>query len=89
MQRQQRETLTDRLIIWGFVLTLVGIMGVGFYEACKIVAVIPAAFESSSAVWRSPLRSSDDDNRPNQTGRGRMTPRERAQERQRAEQRER
>ena len=89
MQQRQRQSLADTLIIWGFVLTLVGIMGVGFYEACKIMAVIPAAFESSPGVWRSPMRYSDDDNRPDQTGRRKLTTRERAQERQRAEQRER
>jgi hypothetical protein len=86
MQRRQRESLADILIIWGFVLTLVGLMGAGFYEACKIVAVIPAAFESSPSLRQIPMWGGDEDNRPNQTGRGRMTPRERAQERQRAEQ---
>jgi hypothetical protein len=64
-------------------------MGAGIYEACKIVAVIPAAFSSSPANWRNPLRSPDDEDGANQNRRSRMTPRERAQERQRAEQQER
>jgi len=74
------------LLLWGFVLSLVALMGAGCFEAWKIVSVIPAAFESSPEAWRIPMLYSGEDSRPNQTGRGRMTPRERALERQRAEQ---
>ena len=81
--------MADILMVWGFVLTFTVLMGAGIYEACKIVAVIPAAFESSPANWRNPLRSPDDEYGANQNGRRKLTPRERAQERQRAAQQER
>jgi hypothetical protein len=84
MQPRQRESLLDTLLIWGFVLSFVGLMGAGFFEACKIFSALPAAFESSPAALRNPMRASDDDARPNLYGRGRMTPGERARERERA-----
>jgi hypothetical protein len=73
------------LLVWGFLLSFLGLCGAGFYEAFKIVAVIPAAFESSPAVWRNPMRGSEDDYRPNQPGRRGMTAQERAQYEERAE----
>jgi hypothetical protein len=89
MQRQQRESLVETLMVWGFVLSLAGLLGLGCFEACKILSVIPAAFESSPPSFRNPMWASDDDARPSQFGRGRMTPRERAQDRDRAAQQER
>jgi hypothetical protein len=67
------------LLVWGFLLAFLGLFGAGCYEAFKIVAVIPAAFESSPAVWRNPMMASEDDSPPNPPGRKGMTARERAQ----------
>ena len=89
MQRQRRQSLTDILLVWGFVLSFVGLLAAGCFEAFKIVAVIPAAFESSPVVWRNPMGASEDDYRPIQSGRGRMTSKERAQYEERARQQER
>jgi hypothetical protein len=89
MQRQRRPSLTDILLVWGFVLSFAGLLGAGCFEAYKIVAVIPAAFESSPAVWRNPMGASEDDHQANQSGGRRMTSRERGQYEERAEQQER
>ena len=91
MQRQRRQSLslTDMLLVWGFVLSFLGLFGAGCFEAIKIVAVIPAAFESSPAVWRNPMRGSEEDYQPNQPGRRGMTARQRAQYEERAERQER
>jgi hypothetical protein len=79
MQRRRRQSLADLLLVWGFVASFAGLMGAGCYEAYKIVAVLPAAFESSPAVWRNPIRASEDDYQLNQLGRRRMTRQQRAQ----------
>ena len=89
MQRRQRFSLADTLLVGGFVLSLVALMGAGCFEAWKIVSLLPAAFESAPSYRSLPMGASDDDSRPNQFGSRRMTPRQRAQERQRAEQQER
>jgi hypothetical protein len=89
MQRQQRQSLADILMVWGFVLSFVGLIGAACFEAYKIVAVIPAAFESSPVVWRNPMGASQDDYQANQSGQRRMTSKERAQYEERAGQQER
>ena len=61
------------LLVWGFVLSFAGLMGAGIFEAIKIVALVPAAFESAPAVWRNPMWASEDNYEGYQTGRGRMT----------------
>jgi hypothetical protein len=60
-------------------LSLVGLFGLGCFEACKIFAVIPAAFDSSPMVWSNPMSAQYGDDQPNQSGRDRMTSRQRAQ----------
>jgi len=77
------------LLVWGFVLSFFGLFGAACFEAYKIVAVIPAAFESSHAYWRSPMTASDDDSPPNSSGRASMTARQRAQDEARAAQQDR
>jgi len=86
MQRRRRQSLADLLLVWGFVGAFAGLMGAGCFEAYKIVAVLPAAFESTSTVWRNPMRASDEEYEMNQDRRTRMTPQERAQYREWAEQ---
>jgi len=71
------------------VLSLAGLFGAACFEAFKIVAVIPAAFESAPALWRNPMTASDDDYPPNLSGRPRMTARQRAQDDARAAEQER
>jgi hypothetical protein len=70
-------------------LSFLGLCGAGCFEAFKILAVIPSAFESSSAVWRNPMTGSEDDYPPNLPGRRGMTARQRAQYEERAERQER
>jgi hypothetical protein len=77
MQREKRESLADALIVWGFVLSLGGFLVAGCFEACKIVALIPAAFESTPASFHNPVYGSDDDYRPNRSGRSGSTARRR------------
>jgi hypothetical protein len=77
------------LLVWGFLLSFLGLCGAGCYEAFKIVAVIPSAFESSSAVWRNPMAESEDSFPPNSAGWKGMTARQRAQYEERAERQER
>jgi len=89
MQQRRRQSLADTLLVWGFVLSFAGLLGAGCFEAFKIVAIIPAAFESSPAVFRNPMRASEDDYQGNQFSRRRMTARQRAQFEERAEQQER
>jgi hypothetical protein len=89
MQQRRRQSLTDMLLVWGFVLSFLGLCGAGCFEAFKIVAVIPAAFESSPVVWRNPMRGSENDYQPNQPGWRGMTARQRAQYGERAGQQER
>jgi hypothetical protein len=79
MQRRRRLSLEDLLIVWGFLATLAAFLAAGCYEACKIVRVIPSAFEVSPGVLRNPMRASDDDYQPNQPGAPRMTAQQRAQ----------
>jgi hypothetical protein len=73
------------LLVWGFLLSFFGLCGAGCYEALKIVAVIPAAFESSPAVWRNPMTASEDDYPPNHPGWRGMTAQQRKQYEERAE----
>ena len=68
MQQRRRLSLTDMLVVWGFLLSFLGLCVAGCYEAFKIVAVIPSAFESSSAVWRNPMGASQDEYTPNRPG---------------------
>jgi hypothetical protein len=75
--------------VWGFVLSFVGLLGAGCFEAFKLVALVPGAFESSPAAWRNPMGTSEDDYQANQSGGRRMTARERAQYEQRAERQDR
>jgi len=89
MQRRRRQSLTDMLLVWGFVLSFLGLCGAGCFEAYKIVAVIPAAFESTPAVLRNPMRGSEDYYQPNQPGRRGMTAQQRAQYEERAGRQER
>jgi hypothetical protein len=79
MQQRRRPSLEDTLLVWGFLLSFAGLFGAACYEAFKIVAVIPAAFQSSPAVMRYPMTASDDDFPPNQSGRTRLTAEQRAQ----------
>ena len=79
MQQRRRQSLADMLLVWGFVLSFAGLLGAGFFEACKIVSVLPAAFESSPVLLRSPMRAWEEDYRPNPPGQRRMTPQQRAQ----------
>jgi hypothetical protein len=78
MQRRQKQSLADLLVVWGFVFSLLSLMGAGCFEAYKIVAAIPAAFESSSGMWDNPMNASDQDYQQSRSGRRRMTPRQRA-----------
>jgi hypothetical protein len=81
MQKRGQQSLADTLLVWGFVASFVGLLGAGCFEAYKIVAAIPAVFESAPAIWRNPMRASDYDEQPNQAGRS-MTSRERERARQ-------
>jgi hypothetical protein len=74
------------LLVWGFVLSFAGLIGAGCFEAYKIVSVLPAAFESSPALLRSPMRAWEEEYRPNPPGRRRMTPQQRAQDDEQAQQ---
>ena len=74
------------LVVWGFLLSFLGLCVAGCYEAFKIVAVIPSAFESSSAVWRNPMGDEYPPNRPGARG---MTAQQRRQYGERAEQQDR
>ena len=79
MQRRQRLSLAEALLVWGFVLSFVGLLGAGCFEAYKIVAVIPAAFESSPAILRNPMNASADYYQPDRSARRRLTPQQRAE----------
>jgi len=89
MQQRRRLSLTDMLLVWGFLLSFFGLCGAGLFEAFKIVAVIPSAFESAPAVWRNPMMGSEDDYPPNHSGWRGMTAQQRRQYEERAEQQER
>jgi hypothetical protein len=86
MQRPRRQSLADIVLVWGFVLSFIGLFGAACFEAYKVVAVIPAAFDSSPAVWRNPMSASEDASQQSYPGGRRMTPRQRAQYDQRSEQ---
>jgi len=89
MQQRRRLSLTDMLLVWGFLLSFFGLLGAGLFEAFKIVAVIPAAFESAPAVWRNPMGESQDDFPPNLRGGKGMTAQQRRQYEERAGRQER
>jgi hypothetical protein len=89
MQQRRQLSLTDMLLVWGFLLSFFGLLGAGLFEAYKIVAVIPAAFDSAPAVLRNPMGGSEEDYQPNPSGRSRMTAQQRRQYEERAERQER
>jgi hypothetical protein len=89
MQKRRKQSWADILLVWGFVLSFAAVLVAGGFEAYKILAVIPAAFGSSSGVWRNPMAASQDDYQPVQPGRRKMTSRNRAQFEDRGEQQER
>jgi len=65
-------------VVWGFLLSFAGIFGLGCFEAFKIFAVIPAAFDSSPFVFVNPMNAADPDYQPYQSGQSRMTSQQRA-----------
>lgn len=73
----------DTLLVSGFVLALAGMLGAGCFEAGKILALIPAAFESTRGVWRSPMFPSGNDEPPDQAGRRGRTAQQRARDEER------
>jgi hypothetical protein len=79
MRQRRRQTLGDTLVVWGILLSLGGLFGLGCFEASKIFAVIPAAFDSSPMQWTSPMRATYGDDQQNQPERSRMTSQQRAQ----------
>ena len=79
----------DIFLVWGFVLSFLGLCGAACFEAIKIVKVIPAAFESSPAVLRNPMMRSEDDLPPNRSGWKGMTAPQRKQYEERARRQER
>jgi hypothetical protein len=79
MRQQRRQTLGDTLVVWGILLSLAVLFGLGCFEASKIFAVIPAAFESTPMQWSSPMRATYGDDQQYQPDRSRMTSQQRAQ----------
>jgi len=59
-----RLSFTDAIMVWGFLLALGGMLGCGCYEAFKILALVPATFQSSPAIWRNPMTASDNEPAP-------------------------
>ena len=86
--RQRRHSVTDSVVVWGFVLSFAGLLVAGCFEAYKIIRVIPGAFASSSSVMQNPLRATDDDHQAAMSRKGKMTAKERAQYEERAAQQE-
>jgi len=90
MQPRRRQSLADTLLVWGFLLSFLGLFGAGCFEAFKIVAVLPGAFESVPNIRNNPMMASDDDYAlPNQSGPIKLTAQQRAQLAQRAAQQQR
>jgi len=67
------------LLVWAFLLSFAGLCGAGLFEALKIVAVIPGAFESAPSVLRNPMGGPDADAPPNHSGWRGMTAQQRKQ----------
>jgi hypothetical protein len=88
MQQRRRISWADELLVWEFLLSFAALFGAGCFEAFKLFGRIPAAFESSPAVWSSPMMASDDDSAPSQSGRTTTTARQREQSQARAAQQE-
>jgi hypothetical protein len=80
MQRRRRQSWSDLLLVWGFVASFLGLFGLACFEAAKIFAAVPAAFNSSPIGLRNPMEVSDGDYQPSGAmgSRQRMTPKERA-----------
>ena len=77
--RRRRQSLADLLLVWGFLLSLAALLVAACFEAYKIVAVVPAAFEASPTVaFRNPMSASDQETQPLQSG-THMTPQQRAE----------
>ncbi|HWD21257.1 MAG TPA: hypothetical protein VHB20_18465 [Verrucomicrobiae bacterium] len=72
---RRRQSLSDILLVWGFVLSFFALFGVACVEAFKIVAHVPSAFQSGLSL-RNPMNASDADNQGPQAH---MTPQQRAQ----------
>jgi len=77
MDARRRNALKDDLVVWGFMLSVVGLMGIACVMMFKYVALVPGAFDTSASVWRNPMDRSGDDYPPSASLRRRMTPRER------------
>jgi hypothetical protein len=77
-RRKRRQSWSDRLLVWGFVASFVGLFGAACFEALKIVEVIPAAFRAAPVGLQNPMNVSQGDYVPSGSGGTRMTPRERA-----------
>lgn len=76
----RRQSLGDVILAWGFLLSFAGLFGAACFEAWKIVAVVPHAFEASPTVaFRNPMDHPDEDSQPVQSMGGHMTPQQRAQ----------
>ncbi|HUD46535.1 MAG TPA: hypothetical protein VMR33_06880 [Candidatus Baltobacteraceae bacterium] len=82
MKQRPRQSLGDTLLVCGLLLSFVGLFGMACFEAFKVFAVVPAAFDSSPFVWSNPMSASDGDYQANQPGGATMTAHQRAQSRQ-------
>jgi|GEM_PF-6224871 len=78
--QRRRQSLSDLVLVWGFLLSFAALFAVACVEAWKIVSVVPAAFEASPSVGlRNPM-DAHDDTRPVQGANTHMTPEQRAQQ---------
>lgn len=76
---RRRQSLSDLILVWGFLLSFAALFVVACVEAWKIVSIVPAAFEASPTVaFRNPMNH--DDTRPAQGANTHMTPQQRAQQ---------
>src|SRR5581483_5139075 len=72
--QRRRQSLSDLVLVWGFLLSFAALFAVACVEAWKIVSVVPAAFEASPSVGlRNPM-DAHDDTRPVQGANTHMTP---------------
>jgi hypothetical protein len=76
--RRRKQSLTDFLLVWGFVASFLGLFGAACFEAFKIVAVVPAAFQSGPVGFQNPMAASQSDYQPSGSGGTHMTPKDRA-----------
>ena len=77
--RRRRPVLVDDLIIWGFLLSLIGILGAGCFELVKIITLVPGAFDSAPGLFRNPMRAADNDYPPSRFFPPRLSDAQRAQ----------